>query len=202
MAFRREVVFALSLAFTVVGCSGDDDDDSTVTALASGPQDGLSVEVVQQLEDTPAPSPSPAPIYTDSLTTVVAYAEASPRVVPIAWADTQADPATDYMLVTVQIEEPFIQDITQVEMSIDVGVDDGVDEGWCQPMTSVGGGLFQLRVQPSCTEPSYRDPLTNACVLATSDCDPHNGPCSREDLLTFSLWSDITTDCHGSSNGE
>ncbi len=197
------IAFVVLLSSLGIGCSGDDD-DSTEVALASGPNPGISVYVVQTLgggdEGTPDPTAAPTPqsIFTASQSRPVATASASPQFVPIAFADASADPNTDYMLVSVQIAEEFIGNIEQVELTVDTDAQDSTNATWCQPMSrdDVIEGLYWIKLQPSCTAPSYRDPLTEECVLATATCDGHSQACTREDLLTFSLWGGITTDCH------
>ena len=196
------VRICLALGFLVLGglgCSGDDDDDdSSPTLLVSDSDAVLLVQVVQDVDpDAPTPTVESVEIHNLSGDYVVAVAKASPRVVPIAFGEPDADPSKDFMLVGVQIETGFINDIPHVELNVDVGSDGSID--WCEPMDPdpVVSGSFAIKLQPSCTD-DERDPLTGQCVIFGA-CEGYSTGC-REDRLTFTLWNDISSGCHEASD--
>ncbi len=184
------------LAMLVAGGGAcEEDETSEVAPLVDDPEAAIPVYVVQVLDpDVSLGDEDPVDIHNQTGERVVAVADAQPRIVPIDYGEPTADPASDYLLVVVQVESEFIDDITQVELQIDLGSDGEVD--WCRPMVadSIVAGSFYLKLQPACTDDD-RDPLTGECVVM-STCEGYPYAC-RQDLLTFTLWDDISSVCHG-----
>ncbi len=175
-----------------------DDEPVDVSPLVDDAGAAIAVYVVQVLDpDTTLGEGGPVDIHNQTGERVVAIADAAPRVVPVAYGEPTADPNSDFMQVVVQVEPEFIDDISQVELSIDLGAD-GEDD-WCRPMEPdpVVPGSYYLKLQPACTE-ADRDPLTGTCVVM-SVCEAYPYGC-RQDLLTFTLWNDISSLCHGETS--
>ncbi len=187
----------VAVGTAIVGVGGGCTEETGVgfEPLVDDPSAVIAVYVVQTLDPGATLAQSePVEIHNRTGETVVAVADADPRVVPIAFGEPTADPTSDYMLVSVQVESDFVDDIAQVELNIDLGADGGED--WCHPMLPdpVVPGGFYLKLQPACPDDD-RDPLTGECVVSTV-CDGYLYGC-RQDLLTFTLWDDISSVCHG-----
>ncbi len=201
MNHRLCVVALYGVLLSATGCDGGEEETPVDPLLvregvfsAFVVQDGLSASA--ELPEA-VQAASPVELYSDS-GHLVAQVNADPRVVPIQWGESTADASSEFMRVTAQVEEAFVDQITQIELRIDVGGDG--TEDFCEPMKrdSVVSGGFFLQLQPGCVT---RDPLTEECTIEASitctGADGQNVGGCREDRLTFSLWDDITTVCHG-----
>lgn len=176
------------LASAVIGC--DDSTDETTEPLLEA--DGLLTITVVDGDEADFTDYPAEPMYTQGVDgdVLVASADADPREVPISWSYSTADASTDFMRVTVQLEDDFVDQVTQVELRIDVSSDGVDDVCWPMKRSDLIVGLFYLELQPGCADHSSSDGM----------CEIPSG--SREDLLTFSLYDDISTDCHGWSTAE
>ena len=195
-AWWHPVAGLVAMALLFTACP--EESSEVAQPLVDDPDASIVVYVVQTLDPgTPLDQGEPVEIYNQTGERVVAVADAVPRVVPIAYGESTADPTSDYLLVSVQVEPDFIDDIAQVELNIDLGWDGEND--WCNPMAPdpIVPGSFYLKLQPACTD-EERDPLTGDCVVS-SVCDGYLYGC-RQDLLTFTLWDDISSVCHGESS--
>src|SRR5688572_2206747 len=96
---RYPLIPLVLLSLITMSC--DDEETSTGTVLLSRDDSPvIPVKVVSAINpNSPAPEPSAVPVLSGS-TVEVATALVSPAVVPIAYGEPQADPSTDFMLVT------------------------------------------------------------------------------------------------------
>lgn len=171
------------------------DDTSTDEGelLVSDSNAVLTVHVVAQADDSvPADEASSVDVKSAS-GVLVAAAATDHSWIPMSWGEPDADPSTEVLNVTVDIQPDFQDQVLQVELSIDV---DGTDATWCEPMRPdpIVPGRYFLPLQPACEE---RDALTGECVIDSAlRCDGYSGTC-REDRLTFTFWDGRTTDAGG-----
>lgn len=200
--FRR--LSALLVGFSVCGAACEEDADSTDDVLLVSDEDAvLAVRVVSELNSEAVAdvshsveiqSASGVLVGTAALSHVYAYDSA--YYVPMAWGNPDADPATDFLLVTVDIQSDFVDTVLQVELNVAVS---GATEAWCEPMRADAfvTGRYYLQLQPACEQ---EDRLNGQCVIDSAlTCDGYSGAC-REDLLTFLLWDGRSLDagsvCH------
>lgn len=200
--FRR--LSALLVAFSLGGVACDEEEETSDDVLLVSDEDAvLAVRVVSELNSEAVAdashsveiqSASGVLVGTAALSHVYAYDSA--YYVPMAWGNPDADPATDFLLVTVDIQPDFVDTVLQVELNVAVA---GATDAWCEPLRADAFvmGRYYLQLQPACEQ---EDRLNGQCVIDSAlTCDGYSGAC-REDLLTFLLWDGRSLDagsvCH------
>lgn len=181
------------LGILLLGVACTEETEDTATLLVSDPAAVLDVRLVQTEGDLPADN-GPSTVFLKSdAGIVVGEASVSQGWVPMAWGEEDADPATDYLWVTVALLPDYVEVIGSVELHVEVG---GSTTPWCEPLRPDGitDGVYGLKLQPACEQV---DRLSGDCVIGASlTCEGFDGPC-RKDSLTFQLWDDINTASNG-----